>query len=99
VLVATVAVVVTVQVKSAVAVGLTVALAKTIKSPFVLVARPPPGAGRTSTMAETQRGGVGVHPSPLDGQCPVVAPPFRPPRMEAVGSSSGTRPGGQPTSP
>jgi len=61
-------------------------------------ARPPPGAGRTSTMAEPQRGGVGVHPSPLDGQCPVVAPPFRPPRMEAVGSSSGTRPGGQPTS-
>ena len=31
-------------------------------------ARPPSGAGRTSTLAESQRGGVGVHPSALDGQ-------------------------------
>jgi len=61
-------------------------------------ARPPSGAGRTSTLAESQRGGVGVHPSPLDEQCPVGAPPFGPPRLEAVGSSSGTRTGGQPAS-
>jgi len=61
-------------------------------------ARPPPGAGWTSTLADPQRGGVGVHPSALDGQCPVGAPPFSPPRMEAVGSSSGTRTGAQPTS-
>jgi len=59
-------------------------------------ARPPPGAGRTSTLAESQRGGGGVHPSSLDGQCPAGAPPFGPPRVEAVGSSSGTRTGGQP---
>jgi len=58
----------------------------------------PPVAGRTSTLAKPQRGAVGVHPSPLDGKCPVGAPPFGPPRMEAVGSSSGTRTGGQPTS-
>jgi len=55
-------------------------------------ARPPPGAGRTSTLA----GGVGVHPSSLDGQRPAGAPPFGPPRVEAVGSSSGTRAGGTP---
>ena len=54
-------------------------------------ARHLPGAGRTYTLAEPQRGGVGVHPSPLDGQCPVGAPLFGPPRMEAVGSSSGSQ--------
>jgi len=57
-------------------------------------ARPPPGAGRTSTLAESQRGGVAVNPSPLDGQCPAEAPPFCPTHMKAVGSSSGTRAGG-----
>jgi len=61
-------------------------------------ARLPAGAGRTSTLAEPQRGGVGVHPSPLDGQCLVGAPSFGPPRMEAMGSSSDTRTRGQPTS-
>jgi len=50
-------------------------------------ARRPPGAARKSTLAESQRGGVGVRPSPLDGQCPAWAPPFGPPRVEAVGSS------------
>ena len=59
-------------------------------------ARPHPGAGRTSTLAESQRGGVGVHRSPLDGQRPDGAPPFGPPRVEAVGSSSGTLAGGTP---
>ena len=62
-------------------------------------ARPPPGAGRTSTPAESQRGGAGAHPSPLDGQRPDGAPPFGPPRVAAVGSSSGTPAGGIPTGP
>jgi len=62
-------------------------------------ARPPPGAGRTSTLAESQRGGGGAHPSPLDGQLPEAAPPFSPPRVAAVGSSSGTPAGGIPTGP
>jgi len=60
-------------------------------------ARPPPGAGRTSTLAESQRGGARAHPSPLDGQRPDGAPPFGPPRVAAVGSSSGTAAGGLPT--
>jgi len=34
---------------------------------------------------------------PLDGQRPAGAPPFGPPRVEAVGSSSGTRAGKTPT--
>jgi len=62
-------------------------------------ARPPPGAGRTSTLAESQRGGAGAHPLPLDGQRPDVAPPFGPPRVDAVGSASGTAAGGIPTGP
>jgi len=59
-------------------------------------ARPPPGAGRTCTLAEAQRGGVGAHPSPLDGQRPAGAPPFDPPRVEGAGSSAGTWSGGTP---
>ena len=59
-------------------------------------ARRPPGAGRKSTLAESQRGGVGVHRSPLDGQCPAGAPPFGPPRVGAVGSLSGTMVSGMP---
>jgi len=59
-------------------------------------ARPPPGAGRTSTLAESQRGGAGSQPSPLDGQRPDEAPPFGPPRVAAMGSSSGTAAGGIP---
>ena len=59
-------------------------------------ARPPPGAGRTSTLMDSQPGGAGVHPSPLDGQRLDGAPPFGPPRVEAVGSSSGTMVGGTP---
>ena len=59
-------------------------------------ARPPPGAERTSTLTEDQRGGVGAHPSPLDGQRPEEAPPFGPPRVEMVRGSSGTRAGGTP---
>jgi len=62
-------------------------------------ARPPPGAGRTSTLAEFQRGGAGAHPSPLDGQRPDGAPPFGPPRVAAVGSSSRAPAGGLPTGP
>jgi len=62
-------------------------------------ARPPPGAGRTSTLAESQRGGAGAHPSPLDGQRPEGAQPFGPPRVAAVGSSSGAPAGGIPTGP
>jgi len=62
-------------------------------------ARPPPGAGRRSTLAESQRGGAGAHPSPLDGQRPEVAPPSCPPRVAAVGSSSGAPAGGIPTGP
>jgi len=59
-------------------------------------ARPPPGAGRTSTLMEPQAGGAGVHPSPLDGQRLEGVPPFGPPRVDAVGSSSGTLDGGTP---
>jgi len=59
-------------------------------------ARPHPGAGRTSMLAESQRGGVGAHPSPLDGQRPDQAPPFGLPRLNAVGSLSGTMVGGIP---
>jgi len=57
-------------------------------------AGPPPGAGRNSTLAESQRGGVGAHPSPLDGQRPDGAPTFGPPHVEEVGTSSGTMVGG-----
>jgi len=60
-------------------------------------ARPPPGAGGTSTLAESQRGGVVAHPLPLDEQRSDGAPPFGPPRVEAVGSFSGTMAGGTPT--
>jgi len=60
-------------------------------------ARPLPGAGRTPTLAESQRGGAGSHPSPLDGQRPDVPPPFGPPRVAAVGTSSGAPSGGIPT--
>jgi len=59
-------------------------------------ARPPPGAERTSTLAESQRGGVGAHPTPLDGQRPDRAPTFGQPRVGAVGSSSGTTAAGNP---
>jgi len=59
-------------------------------------ARPPPGAGRTSTLMEPQSGGAGVHPSPLNGQRLEGAPPFGPPRVDAVGSSSGTLVGRTP---
>jgi len=62
-------------------------------------ARPPPGAGRTSTLAESQRGGPGAHPSPLDGQRPDGAPPLCPPRVAAVGSSSGAPAGEISTGP
>ena len=62
-------------------------------------ARPPPGAGRTSTLAESQRGGAGAHSTPLDGQLPDGAPPFGPPRVAAVGCSSGAPAGGIPTGP
>jgi len=62
-------------------------------------ALPPPGAGRTSTLAKSQRGGAGAHPSPLDGQLQDGAPPSGPPRLDAVGSSSGTAAGGIPTGP
>jgi len=57
-------------------------------------ARPPPGAGRTSTLAESQRGVVGAHSSPLDGQRPDGAPAVGPPHVEPVGRSSGTAVGG-----
>ena len=33
-------------------------------------ARPRPGAGQTSALAESQHGGAGAHPSPLDGLRP-----------------------------
>jgi len=62
-------------------------------------ARPPPGAQRTSTLAGSERGGAGAHPSPLDGQHPEGAPPFGPPRVAAVGASSRTAVGGIPTGP
>jgi len=62
-------------------------------------ARPPPGAGRASTLAESQSGGAGAHPLPLDGQRPDRAPPFGPPRVAAVGSSSWAPAGGIPTGP
>jgi len=50
-------------------------------------------------LAESQRGGAGAHPSPLNGQRPDGAPPFGPPRVAAVGSSSGSPGGGIPTGP
>jgi len=59
-------------------------------------ARPSPGAGRTSTLMEPQAGGAGVHPFPLDGQRLEGAPPAGPPRVDAVGRSSGTLVGGTP---
>jgi len=62
-------------------------------------ARPSPGAGRTFTLAESQRGGAEAHPAPLDGQRPDGAPPFGPPHVAAVGSSSGAPAGGIPTGP
>jgi len=62
-------------------------------------ARPPPGAGRTTSLAESQRGAAGAHPSPLNGQRPDRAPPLGPPRVAAVGSSSGAQAGGIPTGP
>jgi len=62
-------------------------------------ARPPPGAGRTSTLVESQRGAAGAHPSHLDGQRPDGAPPCRPPRLAALGSSSGAPAVGIPTGP
>jgi len=46
---------------------------------------------------EPQAGGAGVHPSPLDEQRLEGAPPFGSPRVDAVGSSSGTLVGGTPT--
>ena len=61
--------------------------------------RPSPGAGRTFTLAESQRGGAGAHPLPLDGQRLDGAPPFGTPRVDAVGSSLGTAAGGIPTGP
>ena len=57
-------------------------------------ARPPPGAGRTSMLSKAQRGGVTFHRLPLDSQRAAGLPPFGPPRVEAVGSSSGTQAGG-----
>jgi len=57
---------------------------------------PPLGVGRTSTLAESQRGTVGAHLSPLAGQRPDEAPPFGPPWVEAVGSASGSMVGGIP---
>ena len=62
-------------------------------------ARRPPGAGWTYTLAKSQRGGAGAHPSPLDGQRPDGAPPSGPPRVGAVGSSSGAPARGIPTCP
>jgi len=62
-------------------------------------ARSPPGAGRTAALAESQRGGAGAQPSPLDGQRQDGAPPFGPPRVQAVGSSSGTAAAGIPDGP
>jgi len=59
-------------------------------------AHSPLGAGQTASLAECQRGGVGAHPSPLYGQRSDKAPPFLPPRVEAVGSSSGTVAEGTP---
>jgi len=58
--------------------------------------RPPPGAGRTPTLAEAQRWGVGAHHSTMDGQCLGGAPPFGPFRVEGVGSLAGTWAGGTP---
>ena len=60
-------------------------------------ARPSSGAGRTSTLAEAQRGGVGAHPAPLDGQRPEGEPPFCPPRVKAVGSSLAITAAGVPS--
>jgi len=53
-------------------------------------ARPPPGAGRTSTLMDPLLGGRGAHPSLLDGQRRDGAPHLSTPRGEAVHSASGT---------
>ena len=65
-------------------------------------ARHPSGAGRTSTLMEPLMRGTKVYPSPLYGERLDVAPPFDPPRVEAVGSASrtvvGERPAGRGSS-